>query len=133
MDNSVIFRIGRILYGLMVAFFGVNHFLNGTGLQNTVPSFFPGGLFWVYLTGGLLLLAAIAFLTDRQTRLAGLLMAAFLLIIVLTVHLPAVIHAPDLSSVRFPLTNLVKDTGLAAAALMIAGHKAPYVMPATAS
>ena len=123
MDNSTIFRVGRILYALVVAFFGINHFLNGTGMQNTVPSFIPGGVFWVYLTGTALLLAAIAFLIDRQTRLAGLLMAVFLLVIVLTIHLPAVIHAPDESSVRFPLTNLVKDTGLAAGALMVAGRK----------
>jgi putative oxidoreductase len=123
MDNSTIFRVGRILYALVVAFFGINHFLNGTGMQNTVPSFIPGGVFWVYFTGTALLLAAIAFLIDRQTRLAGLLMAVFLLVIVLTIHLPAVIHAPDESSVRFPLTNLVKDTGLAAGALMVAGRK----------
>jgi uncharacterized membrane protein YphA (DoxX/SURF4 family) len=123
MDNSTIFRVGRILYALVVAFFGINHFLNGTGMQNTVPSFIPGGVFWVYFTGTALLLAAIAFLIDRQTRLAGLLMAVFLLVIVLTIHLPAVIHAPDESSVRFPLTNLVKDTGLAAGALMVSGRK----------
>ena len=123
MDNSTIFRVGRILYALVVAFFGINHFLNGTGMQNTVPSFIPGGVFWGYFTGTALLLAAIAFLIDRQTRLAGLLMAVFLLVIVLTIHLPAVIHAPDESSVRFPLTNLVKDTGLAAGALMVAGRK----------
>lgn len=123
MDNSVIFRVGRILFGLMVAFFGINHFLNGTALQNTVPSFFPGGIFWVYLTGLGMLLAAFAFLSDKAIRIAGLCMAAFLLIIVLTVHLPAVIHAPDHDAVRFPLTNLLKDTGLAAAALMLAGHK----------
>lgn len=123
MDNSTIFRVGRILYALVVAFFGVNHFLNGTGMQNTVPSFIPGGIFWIYFTGTALLLAAIAFLIDKSTRLAGLLMAAFLLIIVLTIHLPAVIHAPDESAVRFPLTNLVKDTGLAAGALMVAGRK----------
>jgi uncharacterized membrane protein len=123
MDNSTIFRIGRILYALVVAFFGINHFMNGTGMQNTVPSFIPGGVFWVYFTGAALLLAAISFLIDKQTRLAGLLMAAFLLIIVLTIHLPAVLHAPDISSVRFPLTNLVKDTGLAAGALMVAGGR----------
>jgi putative oxidoreductase len=123
MDNTTIFRIGRILYALVVAFFGINHFLNGTGMQNTVPSFIPGGVFWVYFTGAALLLAAISFLIDRQTKLAGLLLAAFLLIIVLTIHLPAVMHAPDQSAVRFPLTNLVKDTGLAAGALMVAGHR----------
>ncbi len=123
MDNATIFKIGRILYALVVAFFGINHFLNGTGMQNTVPSFIPGGVFWVYFTGTALLLAAISFLIDKQTKLAGLLMAAFLLIIVLTIHLPAVLHAEDVGSVRFPLTNLVKDTGLAAGALMVAGSR----------
>ena len=124
MNNTTTFRIGMILYALVVGFFGINHFLNGTGMQNTVPSFIPGGVFWVYFTGAALILAAISFLTDKQTRLAGLLLAAFLIIIVLTIHLPAVLHAPDESAVRFPLTNLVKDTGIAAGALMIAGKKA---------
>ena len=123
MDNTTFFRIGRILYALVVAFFGINHFLNGTGMQNTVPSFIPGGVFWVYFTGAALLLAAISFLIDKQTKLAGLLMAVFLLVIVLTIHLPAGLHAPDQSAVRFPLTNLVKDTGLAAGALMVAGRR----------
>jgi putative oxidoreductase len=123
MDNSTIFRIGRILYALVVAFFGVNQFLNGTGMQKMVPSFIPGGAFWIYLTGTALLLAAIAFLIDKQTRLAGLLLAAFLVIIVLTIHLPAVLRAPDIATARFPLTNLVKDIGLAAGALMVAGRR----------
>jgi len=122
MENTTISRVGITLYALVVAFFGINHFLNGTGMQNTVPSFIPGGLFWIYFTGAALIAAAIAFLIDRQARLAGLLLAAFLLIIVLTIHLPAVLHAPDESAVRFPLTNLVKDTGIAAGALMIAGR-----------
>jgi len=123
MDNTTIFNVGRILYALVVAFFGVNHFLNGTGMQNTVPSFIPGGIFWVYFTGAAMVAAAISFLTGRQTRLAGLLMAVFLLLIVLTIHLPAVLRAPGIEAVRFPLTNLVKDTGLAAGALMIAGQR----------
>jgi uncharacterized membrane protein len=123
MDNTTLFKIGTILYALVVAFFGVNHFLNGTGMKNTVPSFIPGGIFWVYFTGAALVAAAIAFITGKQARLAGVLMALFLLVIVLTVHLPAVIRAPDVTAVRFPLTNLVKDTGLAAGALMIAGKK----------
>jgi putative oxidoreductase len=123
MDNSTIFRVGRILYALVVAFFGVNHFLNGTGMQKMVPSFIPGGVFWIYLTGTALLLAAIAFLIDKQTKVAGLLLAVFLLIIVLTIHLPAVLRAADIATARFPLTNLVKDTGLAAGALMVAGRR----------
>jgi uncharacterized membrane protein len=122
MDNRTISKIGMILYALVIAFFGVNHFVNGTGMAKMVPSFLPGGVIWVYITGAALLAAAISFLINKQTRLAGLLLAVFLLLIVLTVHLPAVSNAPDEASRRFPMINLIKDTGLAAAALLVAGR-----------
>jgi putative oxidoreductase len=121
MNNTTLSRIGTILYALVIGFFGVNHFLHGTGFQNTVPSFIPGSLFWVYLTGAALIAASISFLTGKLTRLAGILLALFLIIIVLTVHLPALMHTEGGSAVSLPLINLVKDTGLAAAALIIAG------------
>ncbi|HEY4334807.1 MAG TPA: DoxX family membrane protein [Puia sp.] len=123
MDNTTLSRIGTIFYALVIAFFGINHFIYGTGMQKMVPSFLPGGVFWVYATGTCLLLAAIAFLIDKQVRLAALLLALFLLLIVLTVHLPAVLHADDSNARRFPLTNLIKDTGLAAAALLVAARR----------
>jgi uncharacterized membrane protein YphA (DoxX/SURF4 family) len=122
MNKTSITKIGTIIYALVIAFFGISHFQNGAGMAGMVPSFIPGkSVFWVYLTGVALVLAAISILTGKQTRLAGILLAVFLLIIVLTVHLPAVINAPDGNAARFPLTNLIKDTGLAAAALLIAG------------
>jgi putative oxidoreductase len=121
MNNQSIYRIGIVLYALVIGFFGVNHFLNGTGFQKTVPSFIPGGIFWVYLTGAALIAASISFLIGKKTRLAGLFLAAFLIIVVLTVHLPALIHPSGSPIISIALTNLVKDTGLAAAALMIAG------------
>jgi hypothetical protein len=43
------------------------------------------------------------------------------MIIVLTIHLPAVIRSEGNPIISIALTNLVKDTGLAGAALMIAG------------
>jgi len=124
MDNTTIFKIGTVLYAVVIGFFGINHFLNVSGFQKMVPSFLPGGVTWVYITGIALIAAAIAFLINKQTRLAGLLLAVFLLLIVLTVHLPAVVNAPDDGSRRFPMVNLIKDTGLAAAALLIAGRRA---------
>ena len=123
MDNTTIFKIGTILYALVIGFFGINHFVNGMGMQRLVPSFLPGGVAWVYITGTALIAAAIAFLLNKQTRLAGLLLAVFLILIVLTVHLPAVLNAPDEGSRRFPMVNMIKDTGLAAAALLIAGRQ----------
>jgi putative oxidoreductase len=121
MNNQSIYRVGTILYALVIGFFGVNHFLNGTGFQKTVPSFIPGGIFWVYLTGAALIAAAISFLTGKLTKIAGLFLAAFLIIVVLTIHLPALMHTPGSPIVSIALTNLIKDTGLAAGALMIAG------------
>ena len=122
MDNVTISKIGTIFYALVIGFFGLNHFMNGTGMQKMVPSFLPGGVVWVYITGTCLLLAAIAFLVNRYTRLAGLLLCLFLVLIVVTVHLPAVLSAPDGEYRRFPMVNLIKDTGLAAAALLVAAR-----------
>ncbi|MFI5155065.1 MAG: hypothetical protein ACHQEM_02715 [Chitinophagales bacterium] len=121
MNNASITRIGTIMYALVIGFFGINHFLNASGMATSVPSFFHGGVFWIYLTGAALIAAAIAFLIGRQTKLAGLLLAVFLIIIVLSIHLPAIINAPDEMASRIPLSNLIKDTGLAGGALMIAG------------
>jgi putative oxidoreductase len=122
MNNASIARVGTILYGLVIGFFGINHFLNASGMAGLLPSFFHGAVFWVYLSGAALLLAAISIIIGKQTKIAGLLLAAFLLIIVLLIHLPAVMNAPDEAASRFPMTNLIKDTGLAAAALIIAGR-----------
>ncbi|HEV3251413.1 MAG TPA: DoxX family membrane protein [Puia sp.] len=122
MNNNTLSRVGIILYALVIGFFGVSHFINSDAFKAAVPSFIPGGIFWVYLTGAALILAAISFLIGKQTRIAGILLAVFLLLVVFTVHLPAVLHAPDAKAARFPLTNLIKDTALAAAALIIAGR-----------
>jgi putative oxidoreductase len=121
MNTQSIYRIGVVLYALVIGFFGVNHFLNGTGFQNTIPSFIPYHIFWVYLTGAALIVAAISFLTGKYTRAAGLFLALFLLVIVFTIHLPALFRSDGNPIVSIALTNLVKDTGLAGAALMIAG------------
>ena len=122
MPDKTIYRTGVILYALIIGFFGLNHFLEGTGFQRTVPRFVPGGIFWVYFTGVALIAAAIAFITGTKVRLAGILLFLFLIIIVLSVHLPAVIRQEGDPLISIALTNLVKDTGLAAGALLIAGY-----------
>ncbi len=123
MNNASITKIGTVIYALVIGYFGVNHFLQGTGLQNTVPRFIPYSIFWVYLTGVLLIAAAVCFLTGKQTRLAGIAIAVFLILIVLTVHLPAVMNSSgDAPRISIAMTNMVKDTGLAGAALVIAGR-----------
>ena len=121
MNQQKIIKIGTIIYALVIAFFGINHFLSGTGLQNTVPRFIPGGIFWVYITGVALIAASIAILIGKYDFAAAIGISIFLFTIVLTVHVPAVVNAPDDRAMRFPITNLMKDTAMGAAALIIAG------------
>lgn len=120
--NNPAYRIGTILYAIVMGFFGANHFLNAGMMQGAVPSFLPGGIVWVYITGAAFVLAAIAILINFQSKLAGYLLALMLFIFVGTIHVPAYTHAADAMAKGMAMTNLLKDIGLAAAALMIAGY-----------
>jgi putative oxidoreductase len=117
MNNSTISRIGVILYALVIGFFGVNHFMHSHDMKTMIPSYFPGDVVWVYITGAAFILAALAFLVGKQVRLAGLLLAALLVIIIVTIHLPGVINGTDPNA----LPSLLKDLALTGAALVIAG------------
>ena len=118
MNNATITNIGIIVYGLVIGTFGVFHFLNADGMGGMVPDYMPGpGKVWVFITGGCLLLAAISILINRYRRIACLLLAAMLIIFVLLLHVPAMNNGNDNA-----MGQVLKDTAMAAAALMIAGR-----------
>ena len=81
--------IARVLFALPLGIFGLLHFMNAGMMSTMVPSFIPGGVFWVYVTGIALLAGAIAIIANRRfARLAALLVGVLLLIFALTIHLP---------------------------------------------
>ena len=108
--------IGRIGFGIVFAIFGTFHFLNGSQMAGIVPSWLPGGVIWVYVTGLILLGAGISILIDKKASLISLVLAILLLIFVLFVHLP-----PTLNGDQMAMTNLLKDLALASAALFMSG------------
>lgn len=111
--------ISRILFALPMAVFGLLHFMNAQGMSMMVPSFIPGGVLWVYLTGVALLAAAVAIIVNRRFgRLAALLLGVLLLSFALTIHLPGVMNPDTMAS---SLPNLLKDTALAGGAFAFAG------------
>jgi len=57
-----------------------------------VPSFIPGGVFWVYLVGLALIAAAVSIIIQKKAKLACLLLAILLMIFVLTIHLPGLFN-----------------------------------------
>ena len=114
--NTLTTTGGRLLFALPMAIFGLFHFMNGAQMAGMVPSFIPGGIFWVYLTGLALILASVSIIIQKQARLASLLLALLLVIFVITMHVPGVIGGNmDL------MPMILKDTALAGAALTFAG------------
>ena len=88
-------------------------------MAGIVPSFIPGGVFWVYLSGLGFVLAAISIIIQVKTKLACMLLAGVLVVFVLFVHLPGVIAGGEMA--QMAMMGLLKDTALAGAALAFAG------------
>jgi len=87
-------------------------------MAGVVPSWMPGSVIWVYLTGAANLAAGLSIALDRYVRVAAIALVAMLVLFIVTVHLPGVLAE---GSSQMALTNLLKDVGLAGGALMLLG------------
>lgn len=110
--------IGRLLYALPFLGFGFENVVNAPEKAGTVPSYIPGGVFWVYFTGIAMILAALAIITGKQARSACFGLAVMLLIFIVTIHLPHLAN-PQLKAMG--LVGFYKDTSMMGAALVLAG------------
>lgn len=108
-------RIAEIIYALIMAYFGAFHLKYGATIKG-VPEYMPGNeKIWVYLAGIVFLFAAIAILINKFKTFACYLLAAMLLVFILTLHVPQVIRDGN-------LYQLLKDAGLAMAAIIIGNN-----------
>jgi len=114
MKQIISSRAAAIIYALSVGAFGILHFVSANEMKTLLPDYLPGGVFWIYFTGVCLLLAAIAIIIDKQTRLACYLLAAMLLIFGLTLHL-----RPSFTTT---FTLFLKDAAMAMAAVLIGNN-----------
>ncbi|HXL58978.1 MAG TPA: hypothetical protein VN958_22100 [Chitinophagaceae bacterium] len=122
MKDIIVSRIAITLLAIVLAVFGVYHFLQPENMLVWMPSFLPGGKIWIYIVGVAFILAAIALITHRQIKLAAYLLALLLFIFVLTIHLPNYLHAGSLDDKQQSFINMLKDTAIAAFALYIASN-----------
>ncbi len=109
--------LGKLLYALPMAMFGFFHFMAASGMSGMVPDFLPYPIFWVYLTGVCLILAAVAILIGKKAKLATLLLGVMLLGFALLIHLPGFLSQAQPDSAMF-----LKDTALAGAAFFLSAH-----------
>lgn len=117
--NSLI-NAGKYFYAIPFIFFGVFHF---TGASDMARMFFgdcPIGIHLVYVSGLALLLAGISIIINKKARLAVLLLALLLFIIIVSLHIPGMMNAADEMAMQLSMTALLKDLALMGAALSYA-------------
>ncbi len=122
MTHSIVSRVAVVVLAIVMILFGIYHFMAPQSLLVYVPEFLPGGIIWVYFAGAAFILAAIAFLTHKYAKLAGYMLAALLIIFVLTIHLPNYLHSGSADMKQMAFVSMLKDTAIAAFALYIGSN-----------
>ena len=79
-----------------------------------IPSWLPGGVFWVYLTGIVLILASVSLIIQKQVKWAALGLAAFLALTILTIWLPGLSNE---AMRQTAMTGILKDLARLGASL----------------
>jgi uncharacterized membrane protein len=110
--------IGRILFALPFAIFGINHFLMMDFYIGMLTSFIPKTGYIMILTGIMLIASSISIITKKYVVLSTSLLAILLFIFIVTIHIPHLIEGTEKT---ITLITLLKDISLMGGALMIAG------------
>ncbi len=110
--------IGRILFALPFAFFGINHFVMMDYYMGMLTSFIPQTAFVMVMTGVMLIAASISIITRKFVRLSTFLLAALLFIFIVAIHIPHLAKGVDTT---VTLLTMLKDISLMGGSLMIAG------------
>jgi putative oxidoreductase len=110
--------IGRILFAIPFAIFGINHFLMTDYYVGMLTSFIPLGAYTIILTGIMLIAASISIISGKFVKLSTLLLALLLFLFIVTIHLPHLFSDTDKTAT---IIALLKDISLMGGSLMIAG------------
>lgn len=116
---------GRIIFALVFIAFGVFHFMKADPLVQNMLKGWPLAEGMVYVSGMALILGGISIMINVKARLACFLLALFLLICILGIHLPVIIadkHSSiplifSANKAGMAFTYLLKDVALLGAAL----------------
>jgi uncharacterized membrane protein len=110
--------LGRILFAVPFALFGINHFLMTDYYLGVLTSFIPLGAYTIILTGIMLIAASISIITKKFVKLSTIFLAVLLFIFIVTIHIPHMFTDTDKTAT---LIALLKDISLMGGSLMIAG------------
>lgn len=110
--------IGRVLFALPFAIFGINHFVMLDYYLGMLTSFIPLGAYTIILTGILMIVTSISIITKKYIVQSTLILASLLFIFIITIHIPHLLHDAEKTAT---IIALLKDISLMGGSLMIAG------------
>jgi putative oxidoreductase len=110
--------LGRILFAIPFAIFGINHFLMTDYYLGILTSFIPLGAYTIILTGIMLIAVSISIIFKKFVKLSTIILAVLLLLFIVTIHIPHLFVDADRTAT---LIALLKDISLMGGSLMIAG------------
>lgn len=120
--------VGRIMFSAAFLMFGMGHLTDSASMTGMVPSFLPFPGLIVILTGLLLIGTGLAIAVGYKAKLAGLILAVFLLSTAFLVWSPGFAAGDETATLMF-----MKDLALAGGALLISHFGAgPMSMDAKA-
>ncbi|HOW40103.1 MAG TPA: hypothetical protein PL123_06130 [Bacteroidales bacterium] len=110
--------VGRILFALPFAIFGINHFIMLDYYLGLITSFIPLGAYTIILTGLMLIAVSISIIVKKFIKISTIILAILLCLFILTIHIPHLINGNEQT---VTLIALLKDISLMGGSLMIAG------------
>jgi len=110
--------IGRILFAIPFALFGINHFMMTDYYVGMLTSFIPLGAYTIILTGIMLIVTSVSIITKRFVKFSTYILAGLLFVFIVTIHIPHLISDADKTTT---IIALLKDISLMGGSLMIAG------------
>jgi uncharacterized membrane protein YphA (DoxX/SURF4 family) len=84
----------RILFGISMIVFGIDHFQVLSFIATLIPAWIPGRLFWSAFTGAAFIAAGLSIVTRWQMRVASFLLGLMFFLWVLVVHAPRIAASP---------------------------------------
>jgi len=122
--------LGRHFFAIPMAFFGVEHFLHpdfapGVPLEQMMPPWMPGHMFWAYLTGAVLVISSLSMLLNRRehywgARFWATALGVLFLVLVLFIYMPMEIVHPSIE-ISGELDYVADTLAMSGAALLVAG------------
>ena len=130
--SRALLTVGRTVIGLAAILYAVENFLHpvnvpGVPLEKLMPDWIPGRMLIGYLTSAILLVAGIAILLSKKTKVAATYLGSWIALLVFTVYLAnliATIFDPS-TEIKVEGVNYFFDTMLYAGTILALARATP--------